>query len=258
VLENGDRPLRSLTSDTASSASFRMAASKGALLLAALRRELGDERFGSLMRDFFREHTTQAVSTQQFVAAAEKAAGKSLAPFFTAWLDKPGLPDGALKTVHLARVFPRRLPSALIVYGTVLDAGANRYAAEQMQHTLLNWFESRIPIRKDFEATEEELKSHDVVFVGRPEANSALAAWKDRIGLSYDGAVFRIDGDEHASETEALVMAAPNPLDSRRIALVVAGNSALETVRTAASLPFGDFEYAVYQEGRQTGTGFKK
>jgi diguanylate cyclase (GGDEF)-like protein len=146
----------------------------------------------------------------------------------------------------------------MLLPGTVLDAGANRYAAEQMQDRLMNWFESRIPIRKDFEVTDEELKSHDVVFVGRPEANSALAAWKDRIGLSYDGAVFSIDGSEHASETEALVMAAPNPLDSRRMSLVVAGNSALETVRAAGSMPFGDFEYAVYREGGQTGTGFKK
>ncbi len=258
ALEGCDRPLRSLTADTKSAGWFRLAEHKGALLFAALRSELGDERFGALMRDFFREHSTQAVSTPQFIEAVDKAAGKSLAPFFDAWLDKPGLPGGAVKTVYLAGGLSRRLDSALIVYGTVLEAGANRYAAEQMQHRLLDWFESRIPIRKDFEVTEGELKAHDVVFVGRPEANSAVAAWKDRIGLSYERAVFRIDGVEHASEAEALVLAAPNPLDAARMVLVVGGNSALETVRAAASLPLGDFEYAIYREGRRTGTGFKK
>jgi hypothetical protein len=40
--------------------------------------------------------------------------------------------------------------------------------------------------------------------------------------------------------------------------LVVAGNSALETVRTAASLPFEAFEFAVYEEGRPTTTGYIK
>lgn len=258
ALGGADRPLRSITLETGSASWFELAENKGALLFAALRRELGDERFGSLMRDFFREHTTRTVSTLQFVQAAEKAAGRSLTPFFSAWLERPGLPDGALKTVYLAGLLPRRLDSALIVYGTVLDAGANRYAAEQMQSRLLDWFESRVPLRKDFEVNDDELRSRNVVFIGRPETNSALAAWKDRIGLNYERAVFDIGGREHASEAEALVLAAPNPLDAARMVLVVAGNSALETVRAAASMPFGDFEYALYKEGRRTGTGFRQ
>jgi hypothetical protein len=257
-LRGGDRPPRSITADTRSAAWFELLENKGALLFAALRRELGDEKFGSVMRDFFREHTTRAVSTRQFVEAAEKVAGKSLTPFFAAWLDRAGLPDGAVKTVYMAGLLPQRLDAALIVYGTVLEAGANRFAAEQMQERLLNWFESRVPIRKDFEVADDELMSRNVVFIGRPEANSALAAWKDRIGLKYERAVFDIGGNEHASEAEALVFASANPLDAARMVLIVAGNSALETVRAAASMPFGNFQYAAYREGKRTETGFAK
>ena len=42
--------------------------------------------------------------------------------------------------------------------------------------------------------------------------------------------MFRIAGQDHASETEALVFAAANPLDRRHMVLVLAGNSALQTV----------------------------
>ena len=126
----------------------------------------------------------------------------------------------------------RRLPSAIIVYGTLRDAGANRYAAEQWQHNFLNDYESQVPIYKDFAVSDDLLRDRDVVFVGRPESNSALASWSARLGLDYKGAAFRIDNEVHASEREALILAAKNPLDATRMVLVVAGNDALSTVKT--------------------------
>jgi hypothetical protein len=69
-----------------------------------------------------------------------------------------------------------RLRTAILVYGTVREAGANRYAAEQLQKRFLDAYESAVAIRKDFEVTDDELRHRDVIFVGRPEANSALAA----------------------------------------------------------------------------------
>jgi hypothetical protein len=77
-----------------------------------------------------------------------------------------------------------------------------------------------------------------VVFIGRPEANSALAAWADRLGLDYSGAAFRLEGSLHASERDALQFAARNPLDSAHMVLVVAGNDALRTVKAAAESLF--------------------
>ena len=102
--------------------------------------------------------------------------------------------------------------------------------------------------------TDDLLRSHDVIFVGRPEANSALAAWASRLGLKYEGASFQIDGETYASEREALVLAAKNPLDPAHMVLVVAGNDALRTVKaTRAEAPA---EYAIFDEGRPTRTGF--
>ncbi|MBZ5607311.1 MAG: hypothetical protein LAP38_03565 [Acidobacteriia bacterium] len=202
---------------------FAIEEHKGAIFLDQLRRQLGDDRFFQLMKDFFAAHTTKAVTAQSFLDAAGV---------------KFALPPDKGGPMYLLSDIRRRLHTAILVYGTVTDAGANRYAAEQLQKNFLDSFESAVPIRKDFEVTPAELGAHDVIFVGRPETNSALAAWQEKIGLDSAGATFRVDGTTHASDTEALAFAATNPLDRRHMVLVLEGNNALSTVRlTKADLP---------------------
>ena len=70
-----------------------------------------------------------------------------------------------------------------------------------------------------------------MIFIGRPETNSALAAWSERLGLDYDAALFKTQGKTYASERNALVFTATNPLDAAHMVLVYAGNSPLETAR---------------------------
>ena len=135
-------------------------------------------------------------------------------------------------------------------------AGANRYAAEQLQKHYLDSFESAVPVRKDFEVSDDDLRSHDVIFVGRVETNSALAAWKGKIGLESGGGMFRIAGKDHASETEALAFAATNPLDRHHMVLVLAGNNALETVRLAGA-SLNRTEYTIYDSAKETSSGFR-
>jgi hypothetical protein len=195
---------------------FRLEETKGVLFLDSLRRKVGDDRFFALMAEFFTAHAGAAVTAQSF-------------------LEKAGVPfefcepeDGP---AYLLTDIYHRLATAILVYGTGREAGANRYAAEQIQSDLLDDYESAVPIYKDFEASDELLRHRDVIFIGRPEANSALAAWAVRIGLDYPGAAFRIDDAVHASEREALLLAAKNPFDAAHMVLVVAGNTALRTVK---------------------------
>jgi hypothetical protein len=62
---------------------------------------------------------------------------------------------------------------------------------------------------------------------------------------------------EHGSETEALTLAATNPLDPSHMVLVLAGNSALATVRLIED-GLVQAEYAVYNSGQATVSGFLK
>ena len=249
-----DQPLRSMVARPGSDDWYPLAEHKGALAFDALRREIGDEKFLTLMREFFARYTTKPVSSEAFIEAAEKAAGKSLAAFFHSWLDSAE-PNNA-PPIYTAGILARRIPSALIVYGTVLEAGSNRFAAERLQNQMLHDFESEVPVRKDFEVSEQELNTHDVIFIGRPETNSALQAWKERLGLDYDGAEFHVKNAAHAGGGDALVLAVPNPADAAHAVVVIAGNSALETVRVAQSSPLGDSEYAIWREGKQVDSGF--
>jgi hypothetical protein len=212
---------------------------KGALFLDALRRKMGDDAFFKLMTDYFAANTTKTVTAQSF-------------------LDKAGVSfdftEPAEGPAYLTNDINRRLASAVLVYGTVREAGANRYAAEQLQNRYLDRYESEVPIYKDFEVSDDVLRHADVVFVGRPEANSALAAWAEKLALKYDGADFQIDGGRHASEREGLVLAAKNPLDPAHMVLVLAGNDALRTVKT--SRLEAPAEYALFDDGSPLRTGF--
>jgi hypothetical protein len=225
---------------------FELETQKGALFLDQLRRDIGDDRFFKLMSDFFAAHKTKAVTAQSFLDAAGVK--------FALPADKGG-PAYLVSDIH------ERLASAMLVYGTTAEAGANRYAAEELQKRYYRQLESSVPILKDFELTEADLRTHDVIFVGRPETNSALSAWRDRLGVDSSGGLFRMAGQDHSSETEALAFAASNPLDGHHMALVLAGNSPLETVLLAEAGFNGgqyDVQYSIFDAGKEIFSGFLK
>jgi hypothetical protein len=219
---------------------LRREQTRGVLFLDSLRRKMGDAAFLKLMTGYFAANTTKPVTAESFL---EKA-GVRFEPV------EPPAGPAYLTTDILAR-----LSSAVIVYGTLREAGANRYAAEQIQNHFLDRYESEVPIYKDFEASEELLRHRDVVIVGRPEANSALALWAARLRLDYEGAAFKIEGKTHASEREALILAAENPLDAAHMVLVIAGNDALTTVK-AQSAPLQPDEYVIVRAGGELTKGF--
>ena len=219
---------------------FELETQKGVLFLDQLRHNIGDDRFFHLMSDFFAAHKTQAVTAQAFLDAAGVK--------FTLPPDKGG-------AMYVASDIGRHLDSAILVYGTVADAGANRYAAEQLQKRFLQRLEHAVAIRKDFELTDDDLRTHDVIFVGRPESNSALAQWQQHIGFNSSGALFRVAGQDHASETESVAFAAANPLDPRHMVLILEGNSALETVLLSKA-DWGETQYSVFDSGKEIASGF--
>jgi hypothetical protein len=250
---DGDQPLSQLASSTKSSTWHTLAESKGVLLLDALRREMGDDAFYAFMREFYATNTTKTALATAFIAAA----GADRRALFAKWLDSTGLPEKADGPLYTAGAWRSHLASAIIVYGTLAEAGANRYAAEQWQQHFLGMFESEVPVRKDFEVSETELAQHDILFVGRPETNSALAKWAKQIELDYDGSVFQLAGTDHASETDAVVWTATNPLDRKHMVMVAAGNSPLSTVLLTRG-DAGQYQYQISAAGHAVESGFVK
>jgi hypothetical protein len=215
---------------------YRTETSRGILFLDSLRRKMGDEAFLKLMGDFFAANTTKTVTAQSFLEKAGVA------------FEVPDPGDGPAWMTGDLR--DRNTPG-VIVYGTVREAGVNRYAAEQLQARLREQVQREFPIYKDFEAPASVLGSHDVVFIGRPETNSVLAEWSGKIGLDYSGAVFQIQGKPYPSERQALVFAGKNPLDGAHMVLVYAGNSPLATVESLQA--FAQAPYIVLEDGKPAG-----
>jgi aminopeptidase N len=64
----------------------------GAVVLHALRLEVGDDTFFEILRTWVTENRGTSVTTEQFVAHASDVAGTDLAGFFTTWLTSTNLP----------------------------------------------------------------------------------------------------------------------------------------------------------------------
>ncbi|MBV9302764.1 MAG: hypothetical protein JOY62_10835 [Acidobacteriaceae bacterium] len=200
---------------------FHLQEAAGTLFLDSLRRKMGNDAFFALMKRYFDANTMKTVTAQSFLEMARV---------------KYEVPDPGEGPAYIPGDSVRRLSPTLIVYGTEREAGTNRYVAEQVQAGFREYGQREIPIYKDFEVPESALAHNDVIFIGRPETNSALAMWSDKIGLDYHGAVFKVDGETYASERNAIVYAAKNPLDPRHMLAVYAGNSPLETARATDTL----------------------
>jgi len=213
---------------------FRMEETAGTLFLDSVRRKMGDDNFLKLMNGYFQTNTTKTVTAQTFLDAAGT----------TYQVPDPG--DGP---AYLPNDIGRRIASAVIVYGTAREAGTNRYVAEQLQTRYRDRDQCDVAIYKDFETSNALLANKDVIFIGRPETNSALAAWRGDIGLDYQGAVFKVNGKAYSSERNALVYASKNPRDASHMVLVYAGNSPLETARALQGK--GQVAAIVLEDGKE-------
>lgn len=63
-----------------------------AVIVHALRLELGDDAFFGLLQDWIADNFNTSQTTQAFIDAAEEAAGRDLTVFFADWLDATDLP----------------------------------------------------------------------------------------------------------------------------------------------------------------------
>jgi hypothetical protein len=169
-----DRPLLQMNGDLSSTAWASVTALKGTLFLAALRKEMGSDELLNFLNGFFDAHTTRTVTTAELLNALDQKWKKPHDELVTTWLKRSGLPGAGNGPLYVARFRQEDLSNTVIVYGTVTEAGANRYAAERLQAEFLDAFESRVPLLRDYEVTPDQLRLRNVVFVGRPETNSML------------------------------------------------------------------------------------
>jgi hypothetical protein len=127
VRKDGDVPLSQVRPDVGTDAWFKIASGKGVLVLAELRRELGDDKFMEMMDAFGRAHAGASVSTADFAAAATKAAGRDLSGFFKYWTMQAGLPRLGIASVRAetdGNSSAEQEPGWVIIKGTLTSSAA--------------------------------------------------------------------------------------------------------------------------------------
>lgn len=88
---------------------------RGAMTLHQLRLTVGDDAFFRILRTWTREQSGENVTTDDFVALAERVSGQQLDEFFQAWLFTPSKPQQAAPAAAAAasRAAPDALPAPL-------------------------------------------------------------------------------------------------------------------------------------------------
>jgi hypothetical protein len=257
-------PLVKTKTDVRQSDWHRVASGKGVLLLHNLRLEMGAEKFDAMMEDFGKRYGGQRVGTEEFRAFAEKAADGKLDQFFDRWLQDTGLPkptergksseavtglDGGSFSVL---TFLAELEQTLIVYGTQGETASNHEAAQEMQKGLIERGPNiTVAVKSDREMTDDDLKTHHILLIGRPDTNSVVARFRSALPVTFGRQSFTVRGETCAHANSAVAAAAENPLDKRYSVVVVAGMSAASTLRAAPQLARGGMsaEVIVYPAG---------
>jgi hypothetical protein len=214
-----------------------IAAGKGVLLLAALRKEMTPEVFEQFMDAFGRAHAGQPTAAADFLAAAEKAAGRSLDELCRPWMasDATRLAPTGCWSIDSFECEPEK---ALIVYGTSCESQATREAAELLQKKILRRGSNvTIAIKADAQVSDDELADHHLLLVGRPAVNSVTARCVKTLAASFTQGSFTVKGQMYAHADSAIVVAGDSPFSRRWSAVVYAGLGARATRRAIESLP---------------------
>ena len=149
-------------------------------------------------------------------------------------LDEHGLTargNGAPYTILSAE---DELDEALIVYGTQDEEAANRDAAQRLQASLRRREHSvQPPIVADHAVSEDELRHRHLLLVGRPATNAISQRFAGQFGIDFGPASMRVRDRVYAHPQSAVLAAAENPDNPRRVLVLVAGLGSLGTWQAA-------------------------
>lgn len=126
--------------------------------------------------------------------------------------------------------FQADLEQTTIVYGTTGDRAAQREAAQMLQRAIREHGSNiTLPIRSDTSINEEEMKSHHLLLIGRPDTNALVKKFQKDLPISFGTGSFAVREEVYAHLDSAVVAAAENPANKRYSLVVVAGLSAAAT-----------------------------
>ena len=237
----GDIPLAKTQADPADGDWYRIAAGKGVMLLAELRRQIGSEKFIQCLDEFGQAHAGQQVTTEQFRTHLKAFAGAEATAIFDRWQTEKMSDEFALSnpwTIFSHEVEPDRV---LIVYGTTHDQAAQKEAAQHLQSEVMRRFANVLsPVKSDVEVTDEDLQTHYLLLVGHSLTNRISERVLDKsttFPVHFGRQSFTVEGELYAHPETRVIAAGENPFNPRYSAVIFAGMNAASTWRCVRNLP---------------------
>jgi hypothetical protein len=262
-----------------------IAVGKGVLLLHDLRQAMGTEKFCDLMDSFGRANAGKEVTAAAFVERVSREPGNDWDQFFSSWLDKPGIPavKAGSQTIrvglanrsghgggegggYVIQGFDEERDRTLIVYGTADDEAANPLTAERLREAIrTHWSNQTLPVKSDRDVTDEDLRDHHLLLIGRPDTNRIVERFRGSWPVMFGWRSFAVRGETYANAGSAVITSAANPLNPRYSATVLAGLGAEATTLTTDAiyqkegqganvliLPHGGKKKAIVAAGEKT------
>ena len=84
--------------------------------------------------------------------------------------------------------------------------------------------------------TDDELKSHHLILIGRPEANAVTARVAQALPVAFGPGSFTVRERTYANMGSAVLAASVSPINPHFSVVVIAGNSAAATLAHAEDL----------------------
>jgi hypothetical protein len=84
--------------------------------------------------------------------------------------------------------------------------------------------------------SEEELKSHHLLLLGRLNTNRLVQKWQNALPITFARGSFAVREEIYAHPDSSVIVAAENPKNKRFSIVVLAGLGAASTLRTAPKL----------------------
>jgi hypothetical protein len=152
-------------------------------------------------------------------------------------LDKYGFTAKRDGGVFSILSFYAELEQTLIIYGTADEAAANREAAELLQRAIIERHANyTVPIKADREVTENDLKTHHLLLIGRPDCNSLTERFRTAFPITFGSRSFTVRHETYAHAGSAVIAAGVNPVNPRYSVVVLAGLSAASTYHAPEAL----------------------
>jgi hypothetical protein len=123
------------------------------------------------------------------------------------------------------------LEHTLIAYATAGETASNREAAESLQRQIIqSWSNVTVPIKKDTDVTEDDLKNNHLLLIGRPDTSAVIRRFQEALPVTFGWRSFIVRNQTYAHAGSAVIAAAENPLNGRYSLTILAGLSPESTL----------------------------